>query len=185
MHLKDMALVLIDIQNDYFEGGNNPLYKAESALMNAKKVIEIFRSKHLPVVHVQHVSQKENASFFIKGTKGVNIHSEITPQHNERVVIKHYANSFHETNLDEILKHYDMKKIVVCGMMTHHCLDTTVRAATDYGYEVIVIQEACATKDLEINGEVILAETVQKTFMAALQGFAHVISIEEFLENIG
>ncbi len=184
MYWKDTALVIIDIQNDYFEGGMNPLYKAESALNNAKKVIELCRNNHLPVVHVQHISQKENASFFIKGTKGANIHAEIVPQQNETVVIKHYANSFYETNLDESLKQHDIKKIVIIGMMTHHCIDTTVRAARDYDYEVTVVQEACATKDLEINEQIIPAETVQKTFMAALQGFAHVIEIDKFLENI-
>lgn len=184
MYLKDMALVIIDVQNDYFVGGLNPLYKSEIALMNTKKVLEIFRNNHFPVVHVQHISQKKNASFFIKGTKGANIHAEILPLQNENVVIKHYPNSFYETNLDDQLKSYSMKKILVCGMMSHHCVDTTVRAAKDYGYEVIVIQDACATKDLEINGEIIQAETVQKTFMAALQGFAQVIKTEEFLKHV-
>lgn len=184
MYLKDMALVIIDIQNDYFEGGLNPLYKTESALMNTKRILEIFRGVHLPVLHVQHISQKKDASFFIKGTNGANIHPEIVPQHNEAVVIKHYANSFYETDLDEILTLHNIKKIIVCGMMSHHCVDTTVRSATDFGYEVIVIQDACATKDLELNGEIIPAETVQKTFMAALQGFGHVMKTEDFFEKI-
>ena len=63
-----------------------------------------------------------------------------------------------------------------CGMMTHMCVDTTVRAAMDHGYSVKLAADACATKDLEINGEIIPAETVQKTFIAALKGvFATII----------
>ena len=63
-----------------------------------------------------------------------------------------------------------MEKLIVCGMMTHMCVDTTVRAAMDYGYEVTLVADACATKDIEINGEVIPAETVQKTYIASLAG---------------
>ena len=66
--------------------------------------------------------------------------------------------------------------IIVCGMMTHMCVDTTVRAAMDHGYEVSLVADACATMDLEINGEVIPAETVQKTYIASLAGiFAKIV----------
>lgn len=182
MQLKDTGLVIIDVQNDYFRGGLNPLDEVDCALSKTKLLLEIFRQNKLPVVHVQHISQKENAPFFIQGTNGVEIHSEITPISSERVVIKHYANSFHKTNLDETLKEYGIKNLVVCGMMTHHCVDTTVRVARDYDYEVTLIQDACATKSLTINDETISAEMVQKTFVAALQGFAHVIKLEAFIK---
>lgn len=80
------------------------------------------------------------------------------------MIIKYYPNSFHETELDSYLKEKGIKKVIVCGMMTHMCVDTTVRAAMDYGYEVDLVADGCATMDLEISGEIIPAEIVQKAF---------------------
>lgn len=92
------------------------------------------------------------------------------------MIVKYYQNSFYETELDSYLKEKGIKKLIVCGMMTHMCVDTTVRAAMDYGYEVDLVADACATMDLEISGEIIPAQTVQKTFLASLEGvFANVI----------
>ena len=92
------------------------------------------------------------------------------------MIIKRYPNSFLETELDEYLKSLQVDTLIVCGMMTHMCVDTTVRAAMDYGYQVRLAADACATMDLELNGETIPAEMVQKAFIAAMEGvFATVI----------
>ena len=92
------------------------------------------------------------------------------------MIIKRYPNSFLETELDEYLKSLQVDTLIVCGMMTHMCVDTTVRAAMDYGYQVRLVADACATMDLVLNGETIPAETVQKAFLAAMDGvFATVV----------
>ena len=84
---------------------------------------------------------------------------------------------FLETDLDAYLKSLKVDTLIVCGMMTHMCVDTTVRAAMDYGYQVKLVADACATRDLELNGETLPAETVQKAFIAALDGvFATIVS---------
>ena len=89
------------------------------------------------------------------------------------MIIKHEPNSFYETALQNELSQSGVTELVVCGMMTHMCVDTTVRAAKDYGYHTILVEDACATRDLEWNQEWIPAETVQKVFMASLnQEFA-------------
>lgn len=177
------ALLIIDVQNDYFPFGKYELHAPEAALDAIKDLLKYFREKNLPVFYVQHISE-EDADFFVPGTEGAEIHRDIAPQSGEKVIIKHEPNSFYETALQDELKESGVTELVVCGMMTHMCIDTTVRAAKDYGYHMILIEDACATRDLEWKQEWIPAKTVQKVFMASLnQEFACVQSSAEFLEE--
>lgn len=169
---RKQALLIIDVQNDYFPSGKYELHAPEAALDAIKDLLKYFREKNLPVFFVQHISE-EDADFFVPGTEGAEIHRDIAPQSGEKVIIKHEPNSFYETALQNELSQSGVTELVVCGMMTHMCIDTTVRAAKDYGYHTILIEDACATRDLEWNQEWIPAETVQKVFMASLnQEFA-------------
>jgi len=170
------ALLIIDVQNDYFEGGRSALHDPLRALANVEKVLARFRENRLPIIHVQHINIREGATFFLPNTEGVLIHKNIQPLDNEYLVIKHAPNSFFETNLADILKSEVITDIVVCGMMSHMCVDTTTRACKDYGLKVTLLHDACATKDLYFNGKMIPAGTVHEVFMASLNGmFANVI----------
>ncbi|MDR1461313.1 MAG: cysteine hydrolase [Campylobacteraceae bacterium] len=178
-----IALIIVDIQNDYFDGGKNPLHNSEKAARNARKALDFFRNKNLPVFHIQHINLQEGATFFLPNTNGNKIYNILKPMPDEKVFIKHKPNSFFQTKLHENLEKIGINKIVTCGMMSHMCIDTTVRAAKDYLYDVLVINDACTTKDLVWEDEKILAENVHKTFMASLQGtFAKIINVDE-LEN--
>ncbi len=176
------GLLLIDIQNDYFKGGKSPLANPLDALANAQKMLFSFRLAGLPIIHVQHVNIREGATFFLPDTHGVMIHDSLAPLENEFVVVKNTPNSFYGTGLAGIIEWNQITELVVCGMMSHMCVDTTVRAAKDFGLIVTLLEDACATKDLTWNGETIPAETVHKTFMAALNGmFAKVIKTDDFI----
>lgn len=112
---------------------------------------------------------------------GVAIHEQLVPLAGEYVVVKHFPNSFYETDLLEIIKKEGIQQLVVGGMMSHMCIDTTVRAAKDHGIPVVLLEDSCTTKDLSFNGEVVPAETVHRSFMAALNGmFAKVIKTSEW-----
>ena len=175
------ALLIIDVQNDYFEGGKSELYNSKVALQNIEKVLMIFRQRNLPVIHVQHINNREGATFFLPNTDGVLIHKNITPLESEYIVTKHAPNSFFETNLLDIMKENNINDLVICGMMSHMCIDTTTRACKDFGIKVTLLNDACATKNLSFNGEIIPAETVHNTFMASLNGmFANVIETQLF-----
>jgi len=165
------ALLLIDIQNDYFNGGANPLVGSIEASLNAKKLLETFRAKSLPIIHVQHLATRPGSTFFVPNTKGAEIHSNVTPLATEKVITKHYPNSFRETELLACLKSKNITHLVVCGMMTHMCVDATVRAAKDHSFDITLISDACATRDLEIQGQTVAAPEVQKSFLAALAYF--------------
>jgi nicotinamidase-related amidase len=165
------ALLIIDVQQDYFEGGANPLVGSVEASLNAKALLKHFRDKSLPVIHVQHFSTRAGSTFFIPNTKGVEIHENVRPLAGEKVVVKNYPNSFRETDLLDHLKLNNITDLVICGMITHMCVDSTTRAAKDLGFTCTVIGDACATKDLEIGGKVVAASEVQKSFLAALNYF--------------
>jgi len=162
------ALLLIDIQNDYFDGGAMTLVNAYQASENAKLLLEAFRSKKLPVIHIQHIATKAGATFFLPETFGVEIHKNVRPVADEKVIVKHFPNSFRETELLDVLRENEITDLIVAGMMTHMCIDATTRAAKDLGYTCTLIGDACATRNLEINGETVKAADVHNAFLAAL-----------------
>jgi nicotinamidase-related amidase len=175
------GLVLVDIQNDYFPGGRMELVGIREAGTKANALLSIFRENHWPTFHIQHLSLRENATFFLPGSEGVKIHESIEPLSTERVIQKHYPNSFRETTLLEELKREAIERVLICGAMSHMCIDATTRAAFDFGFNCVVIQDACATRNLEFSGKTIAADQVHGAFMAALgSAYAQVLSLEEF-----
>ena len=174
------ALVLIDLQNDYFPGGTMELVGAEAAVARAAVLLEAFRRRSLPVIHIQHLAQRPGATFFIPGTPGADIHKAVAPAPGERLVTKHHPNGFRETTLLESLRSVDAKSLVFAGMMTHMCVDTTVRAAADAGFSCSLANDGCATRNLQFAGATVDAASVQLAYLAGLNGaFAAVKSAEE------
>ena len=179
------ALLLVDIQNDYFPGGKNELVGPVEAGIMARKLLEAFRAKKMPVIHVQHISIRPGATFFLPDTPGAQINDIVRPLAGETVLRKSTPNSFRNTGLLQALKDADVGRLVICGMMTHMCIDSTTRAASDHGFDCIVAHEACATKNLMFDNVTVPAEQVQRSFLAALNGtFATVISTEQVLKTI-
>jgi nicotinamidase-related amidase len=178
-------LILVDLQNDYFHGGNMELVGIEDAAANAQILLNEFRKAKLPVIHVQHISAHPGATFFLPETDGANINQMVTPQEDEIVVVKNFPNSFRGTSLLEILKKGKTDNTVICGAMSHMCIDATTRAAFDLGFNCIVAEDACATKDLIFKSRTIKASDVHASFMAALSvPYAKVISTKEIIENM-
>jgi nicotinamidase-related amidase len=169
--MADTALVIIDIQNDYFPGGAMELEGADAAGVKAGTAIKQFRSKGLPIIHVRHLSTRPGSTFFLPGTKGAEIHASVLPQGNETVIEKNFPNSFRSTGLKEILEKQQIKNLVVAGMMTHMCVDASVRHAADLGYKITLLGDACATRAQKIAGETVPARQVHLAFLAALNGF--------------
>ena len=175
------ALLIIDIQKDYFHGGKFPLVNPEEAAKRAYQLLQCFREHGGHHVHIQHISLKPDATFFIKGESGSDIHDLVAHFEGEPIVYKHYPNSFRETNLLEMLKGWGVERVVITGMMTHMCVDATARAATDFGFQVIIAEDACATRDLQYNETTIPADLVHKSFLAALKSYGRVMKSEEIL----
>jgi nicotinamidase-related amidase len=176
------GLVIIDVQNDYFPGGAMELSGMAEAAENCRKLLQKFRAARAAVVHVQHYSVQPAANFFIPGTQGCAIHDSVRPTASEAVVAKLYPNAFRGTWLADALCRCGVAELVVCGAMTHTCIDSTVRAAFDLGYVCTVASDACATRDLEWDGGIVKASEVQAAFLAALQTpFAQVRTTNDVL----
>jgi len=165
------ALLLIDIQNDYFEGGTMTLFDSEGTAENAKLLLDKFRDEGLPIIHIQHIAINPTATFFLPNSKGAEIHNLVKPLPTEKRIIKHFPNSFRGTELLDYLKSNKIENLVICGMMTHMCVDATTRGAKDFGFNCTLVGDACTTKDLEINGEKVNAKEVHNSFLAALNYF--------------
>lgn len=176
------ALIVVDIQNDYFPQGKWPLVGAEAAADNAARLIAAFREAGDSVVHIRHEFTSPDAPFFVRGSEGAKLHPKVINRADEPVVLKHFVNSFRETELQSILDEQGIKDLVVVGSMSHMCVEGITRAAADLGYSVTVIHDACASRDLEFNGLTVPAAHVHAAYMSAL-GFAYasVVSTDEFL----
>jgi len=175
------ALLIIDIQKDYFPGGKMELVNPLEAAKKAYLLLQCFREHDGHHVHIQHIELDSDATFFIKGTEGTDIHDSVAHFEGEPIVYKHFPNSFRETNLLEMLKGWGVERVVIAGMMTHMCVDATARAAADFGFDVIVAEDACATRDLKFGETVIPAEHVHKAFLAALRSYGQVMTSEQII----
>jgi nicotinamidase-related amidase len=174
------ALLIVDIQNDYFPGGRMELVGSPAASERASELLAAFRARGLPVFHVQHVSTRPGATFFVPDTEGVRIRANVAPADGERVIVKHFPNSFRETELAGALRAAGVSKLVIAGMMTHMCIDATTRAAADAGYECVLAHDACATRDLKFGDATVPAAQVHAAFLAALNGsYAKVVPAAE------
>lgn len=176
------ALLLIDIQNDYFPGGKMELVSMEEAAKKAGELLKAFRTAGKPVFFIKHMSTRSDATFFVPGTQGTDIHSSVSPLPDETVIEKHFPNSFLQTDLLSVLKESEVTDLIICGAMSHMCIDTTVRAAKELGFKCTLIADACATRNLKFGEEILPAQTVHASFMAALDGmFATIMTADEYL----
>jgi len=174
------ALLIVDIQNDYFPGGAFPLVEPEAAATAARRLLDSFRSAGEPVVHIRHVWDEPDAEFMRPGTPGIEIHDDVAPADGEPVIEKEEPNSFLRTPLEQPLRELGTERIVIAGMMTSLCVDATARAAYDLGFDVTVAADACAAPDLEFGGVVVPAASVNAAFLAALaDSYGEVVSTDE------
>jgi nicotinamidase-related amidase len=179
------ALLLVDIQNDYFPGGAMELVGSPEAGVQAELLLQAFRAADRPVVHIQHVNTRPGATFFIPGSDGLRILSSLAYIPGEPVFQKYFPNSFRDTPLLSHLQGLGVKQLVIAGMMTHMCIDSTTRAAADLGFQCQLAQDACATRDLERQGITVPAAQVQAAYLAALDGtFARVMTVKEICAGL-
>jgi nicotinamidase-related amidase len=161
------AIIVVDLQKDYLTNGSFALVGIDQAAANAAKVIEAARSAGDTVIHVRHENPAE-ATFFVPGTDGAEIMPAVAPTEGELVITKSYPNSFRETGLKQALDAEGIKDVVIVGAMSHMCIDATSRAAADLGYSTTIVEDACATRDLEFNGKTVPAAQVHAAYMSAL-----------------
>jgi nicotinamidase-related amidase len=178
----DTALLVIDIQNDYFPGGRMELEHSLEAGLKAQQLLTAFRQAQWPIVHIQHLAVRPGATFFLPNTEGALFHDSVRPLASEIVFQKHFPNSFRETPLLGHLHEHGIQQLVIAGMMTHMCVDATTRAAADFGFQCRLAQDACATRALTFGEQTVPAASVHSAFLAALHGtYGQVMTTQEIL----
>jgi nicotinamidase-related amidase len=144
------ALIIIDVQNDYFSNGNYPLWNAEKTLTQIEIAIAAAHQRQIPVILVQHIANPDNgiSPFFNAGTDGVQLHPRLVAAAPlAPVIIKRHADSFLNTNLEQVLRELDIKELLIGGMMTQNCVTHTALSKTAENYEVKILQDCCTTVD--------------------------------------
>jgi len=183
--MSKIALIIVDLQNDYFQGGKWELEGTEAAAEKARDLLMCFRENRLPIVHIRHEFPTTDAPFFAPNSDGAKVHFSVQDRDGEPVIIKHQINSFRDTNLKTVLDDLDVHSVLICGAMSHMCIDAVTRSANDFGYECTIAHDACATLALEFNGITVPASQVHAAFMAALSfAYARVVSTDELLAEM-
>jgi nicotinamidase-related amidase len=176
------ALVIIDVQNFYFPGGQLPLDGPEAASRNVRRLLDAFRAHGWPVIHVQHLPKDQAQPSPSSGNPQYQIHADVMPVTGETVIGKHYANAFRDTDLLKVLRERGITSLVICGMQTQMCVEATTRAAADLGFDVTVVDDACASRPLTFGGLEVPARYVHAAALATMQGtYAKVMSTAEWL----
>jgi len=170
---KKTALLVIDVQDFYFPGGDMELKNPEIAAANTVRLIDRSRESRIEVIFIKH-----------KYEPGGNIYKTIVPTKFERVYTKTKINSFIGTDLQAYLEERDIGSLVICGMQTHMCVEAATRAAVDLGYTCTVVHDACATRDLTFGDKIVSAEDVHLSTLSTLKSYAKVVSTDEFLESV-
>jgi nicotinamidase-related amidase len=169
---KQYALLIIDIQDFYFPGGRSELVEPASAAQKAAEAIDHARAAGTPVIYVQH-----------KSAAGMEINNLVKPLPGEQIFVKEEVNSFLNTGLTEHVKALGVDTLVICGMQTHMCVEAAVRAAHDMGYAVVLLHDACATRNLRFGDREVAAADVHASTLATLRSYAEVVSVEEWLKR--
>lgn len=165
------ALLLIDIQNDYFpsfNGSKMPLPNMDAASEKAANLLAIARDIGVKVIHVKHVMASAAAPFFHPGSTGGELHDSVAPKAAETVIEKARPSSFVGTNLEQLLREAKIERLVICGAMSQLCVDATVRAGVDLGFKVTVAHDACAAANVVHNDVSVPSEMVHASIMAPL-----------------
>jgi len=141
------ALLVIDLQNDYFPGGKFPLWNTDATLFALERAIEKARAGGVHVVIIQHIAKGGGlAPFFNEGTPGADVHPRIlVAAPDAPIVVKEFADSFVATNLEETLSKLGVTEILVAGMMTQNCVTHTAISRSAEKYDVTILADAATT----------------------------------------
>jgi nicotinamidase-related amidase len=140
------ALLLIDLQNDYFPGGKFPLWNTDTVLQNIENAVDRANSVGIPIILIQHVAKGGLAPFFQEGTPGAEIHKRvIAAAPKAPIIVKEFADSFEKTTLEDILSQLGVTELLVCGMMTQNCVTHTAISKAAEKYDVTIMPDCCTT----------------------------------------
>lgn len=182
--MADPALVLVDIQ----QGLDDPWYGVRNnpdAEANAGKLLAAWREHGWPVVHIQHHSTNPQSPLY-PGKPGTEHKPEVAPVEGEPVMTKNVNSAFIGTELETWLRDQSIEKVVICGLTTNHCVETSTRMSGNLGFDTYLAHDACAAHNLAgVDGSNYSADQVHAMSLANIASeFATVLSTDEIIRSI-
>lgn len=178
------ALLVIDVQNEYFTGKLPVCYPADT-LPNVLAAIDAAKEAGIPVVIVQHTMTSPGASAFVKGSDGWELHDAVKGIEVDHYVEKNLPSSFVGTDLQAWLDGNGIDTVVISGYMTQFCCDTTAKYAMHLGYNVEFLSDATATLGFENEAGRVSAEELHRAILVQQAArFSHVLPTEAWIANI-
>lgn len=181
------ALIVVDMQQGFYDTSWGPTTNYPQCENNVDRLLLEWSEKNLPVVIVRHDSRNVDSPLFVEGP-GNNLHESVQAVTPDLFVTKSVNSSFYGSpDLGQWLRSNQIKKIVVCGIQTNLCVETTARMGGNLGFDVIVPLDATRTFDLAgPDGTVIPAATLMQVTATNLHGdgFALVVSTQEILDSL-
>ncbi len=178
------ALLVIDVQNEYFAGGALPVTHPADTLPRILQIMEAATAARVPVVVVRHTEPRGEGAFE-HGTAGWELRSEVSDQRWDHLVDKHLPGSFTNTDLEVFLRERHVDTVAVVGYMSHMCCDTTARQASHLGLNVEFLSDATGTLDVENEAGRIDGAALHNAILVTQQsGFAKVLSSRQWIETV-
>ena len=178
------ALLVIDVQNEYFTG-KMPVSYPQGSLSNIIKVIDTANENKIPEIVIQHTASKQNAETFVKGTVEWELHSSIKDKPRDLLIEKKLPGSFTGTNLEQWLRERNIDTVVIAGYMTQMCCDTTSRQAMHMGFKVEFLSDATGTLSFTNSAGTVTGEELHKTVLVIqAMGFSKVISTSQWIDEV-
>ncbi|WP_175614506.1 cysteine hydrolase family protein [Piscibacillus halophilus] len=142
--MSNKALIIIDVQNGMFNE-QPPVHNGKDLLHRLNSLLKEARHHHIPVIYVQH--NEPTGSSLETGSIDWQIHSDIAPLDSDMIIQKHTPDSFHQTNLHDHLQQEKIDELMIAGIQTEVCVDTTCRRAFSLGYKMTLVLDAHSTFD--------------------------------------
>jgi nicotinamidase-related amidase len=178
------ALIVIDVQNEYFEGAL-PIRHPVGHLENILEAMDAAQQAKVPIVVVRHHQRDPESPIFRKDTHLWQLHDEVAKRPRDILIDKQLPGSFTYTPLDEFLREHHVHTVAIAGYMTQICCDTTARQAFHGGYHVEFLRDATGTLDVENKAGSVSAEQLHEAILVSQQMFiSDVIGREEWLGRI-
>ena len=178
------ALIVIDVQNEYFTG-LLPVCYPQNTLPNVLAAIDEAKNSDIPIIIVQHTLTTPDAKAFINGTKSWELLDEIKNIEYDHYIEKNFPSAFVGTDLEEWLRSHDIDTVVISGYMTQFCCDTTARYAYHLGFNVEFLSDAVATLAFENKAGKVSAEELHRTILVVQASrFSNVMSTQEWIDTI-
>ncbi|NLE25375.1 MAG: cysteine hydrolase [Clostridiaceae bacterium] len=176
------ALLVIDVQNEYFSGGL-PVTYPQGSINNIFKVIEAAKQNGVLVIAIQHTAPQADSKTFVKGSLGWELHEGIKNIGYDYLIEKNLPGSFTGTNLEAILKENKIDTVVISGYMTQMCCDTTARQALHLGLSVEFLSDSTGTLDITNYAGKVTAEELHRCILVTqAMKFSKVISTDNWIK---